>query len=56
MNESDKIKKSQELKTITEDDRSLLLSRLANYSASPDSAIDWTELREETYGRYAERT
>ena len=52
----DEIKESQELESITENDRNILLSRLANYRANPNSAKDWTELRDETYDRYAEKS
>ncbi|MDM8522723.1 addiction module protein [Desulfococcaceae bacterium HSG8] len=52
----DEIKESQELETISEDEIKLLLNRLANYRANPDSATDWTELRQDTYDRYAEKS
>ena len=50
----DEIIDSQELETVSEDDRRILLNRLANYRADPDSATDWAELRQETYDRYAD--
>jgi|GEM_PF-1062301 len=50
----DEIKDSRELETVSEDDRRILLNRLANYRAAPHSATDWTELRQEMYDRYAE--
>ena len=52
----DEIKDSRELETISEDDRRILLSRLANYRAAPDSATDWAELRQEMYDRYAQKS
>ncbi|MCP4113757.1 MAG: addiction module protein [Desulfobacteraceae bacterium] len=52
----DEIKESQELEAVSEDDRRLLLDRLANYRANPDSASDWTELRQEIHNRYAEKS
>ncbi len=50
----DEIKESQELEIISEDDKRILLNRLANYKANPDSATDWTNLKEEIYDRYVE--
>ncbi len=52
----DEIKESQELETVSEEDRILLLNRLENYRKNPDSAIDWTELRQEIRDRYAEKS
>jgi putative addiction module component (TIGR02574 family) len=52
----DEIKESQEMETVSEDDRRLLLNRLANYRANPDSAADWAELRQEIHDRYAEKS
>lgn len=49
----DEIKESQELETVSEDEKILLLNRLANYRANPDSATDWKELRQDIYNRYA---
>ncbi|SLM32142.1 Dihydropteroate synthase [Desulfamplus magnetovallimortis] len=45
----DEIKESHELETVSEDERRLLLNRLGDYRANPDSATDWTELRQEIY-------
>jgi putative addiction module component (TIGR02574 family) len=52
----DEIKESRELETISEEDKKLLLNRLANYRANPGSATDWSELRQEIYDRYAEKS
>ncbi len=52
----DEIKESQELEAVSEDDRRLLLNRLANYRSAPDSATDWAELRQEIRDRYAEKS
>lgn len=41
----DEIKKSRALETISEDEKRILLNRLANYRENPDSATDWTELK-----------
>ena len=51
----DEIKESQELETVVEDEKRLLMNRLAQYRANPDSATDWTDLRKEMYDRYAEQ-
>ncbi len=51
----DEIKESQELETVSEDDTRILLNRLAQYRANPNSATDWTDLRQEMYDRYAEQ-
>lgn len=52
----DEIKESQELETISENDKRILLNRLANYRANPDSATDWINLKQEVYERYAEQS
>ncbi len=51
----DEIKESQELEIVVEDEKRLLMNRLAQYRANPDSATDWTDLRKEMYDRYAEQ-
>ncbi len=48
----DEIKKAKELEAISEEDKRILLNRLANYRANPNSSTDWTELKKETYRRY----
>ncbi len=50
----DEIKESQELAYVSEEDKKLLLNRLAIYRTNPDSAIDWTNLKQDIYGRYSE--
>ena len=52
----DEIKESQELTDISEEDKKLLLNRLANYRTNPDSAIDWTSLKQDIYDRYSEQS
>ncbi len=52
----DEIKESQELVTVSEDDRRVLMNRLANYRANPEAATDWSELRQEIHDRYAEKS
>ena len=52
----DEIKESQELTYISEEDKKLLLNRLANYRTNPDSAIDWTNLKQDIYDRYSEQS
>lgn len=51
----DEIKESQELEAVSEDEKKLLINRLAAYRANPDTATDWTDLRQEIYDRYAEK-
>ncbi|MCP4350245.1 MAG: addiction module protein [Desulfobacterales bacterium] len=48
----DEIKESEALEPVSEEEKKLLLNRLANYRANPDSASDWTELKREVYDRY----
>ena len=50
----DEIKDSQELESLSEDDRRLLLNRLENYRSTPDSATDWADLKQDIHNRYAE--
>ncbi len=52
----DEIKESQELTSVSEEDKKLLLNRLANYRANPESATDWTALRQDIYDRYSEQS
>lgn len=52
----DEIKDSQELETVSENEKRLLLNRLSNYRAKPESAIDWDELKQEIHDRYAEES
>lgn len=52
----DEIKESQELAYVSEEDKKLLLNRLANYRANPDTAIDWTNLKQDIYDRYSEQS
>ena len=46
-----KIKKSKELQTVTKNEKKLLMDRLANYKSNPESAIDWTTLKQEVYDK-----
>lgn len=48
----DEIKESEELEIISEDEKRILLNRLTNYRANPNSAIDWTILKQEVTDRY----
>ncbi len=50
----DEIKESQELTSVSEEDKKLLLNRLANYRANPKSATDWTNLKQDIYDKYSE--
>jgi hypothetical protein len=44
--------KTKKVEAITEDDKRILLNRLANYRANPNSAMDWTGMKKAIYGRY----
>jgi len=52
----DEIKESQELTSVSEEDKKILLGRLANYRANPESATDWTNLKQDIYDRYSEQS
>ncbi len=52
----DEIKESQELTSVSEEDKKNLLNRLANYRANPESATDWTNLKQDIYDRYSEQS
>jgi putative addiction module component (TIGR02574 family) len=51
----DEIKESQELTSVSEKEKKLLLDRLANYRAHPESATDWINLKQDIYDRYSEQ-
>lgn len=48
----DEIKESRELETISDEEKKLLMNRLANYLSNPDSAIEWATLKQEVYDKY----
>jgi len=52
----DEIKESQELTSVSGEDQKILLERLANYRVHPESATDWTNLRQDIYDRYSEQS
>jgi len=52
----DEIKESQELTSVSKEDKKILLGRLANYRANPESATDWTNLKQDIYDRYSEQS
>lgn len=52
----DEIKDSEELEAVSESEKRLLLNRLANYRANPDSATEWGELRQEVHSEYADKS
>ncbi len=52
----DEIKESQELEAVSEEEKRVLLSRLTKYRANPDSATEWSDLRQEIHDRYAEQS
>lgn len=45
-------KESRELEFVSDEEKKLLLNRLANYRSNPDSAKDWTDLKQEVFDRY----
>ena len=48
----DEIKESRELEFVSDEEKRLLLNRLANYRSNPGSAKDWTDLKQEVYEKY----
>ena len=48
----DEIKESKDLEPVSDEEKKLLLKRLEKYKADPDSATDWTQLKQEIYDRY----
>jgi len=52
----DEIKESRELTSVSEEDKKILLDRLANYRANPESATDWTNLKQDIYDRYSDQS
>ncbi len=52
----DEIKESQELESVSEEDKKLLLNRLTNYRRNPDSATDWADLRQDIHDSYAKQS
>ena len=49
----DEIKESKELESVSDEDKSLLLNRLAHYRTNPESATDWRDLRQGIYEKYS---
>jgi len=52
----DEIKESRELELVSDEEKELLLNRLANYRSNPGSAKDWTDLRQEVNERYDKKS
>lgn len=52
----DEIKESRDLEAISEDEKRILLNRLANYKKNPDSATNWPQLKAEAHRKYAEES
>lgn len=48
----DEIKESKDLYSVSDEEKRLLVNRLANYRANPDSATDWSNLKQEIYKKY----
>lgn len=51
----DEIKESKLLEAVSDEEKRLLLNRLADFRARPESASDWTDLKREAYGKYQPR-
>lgn len=49
----DEIKDAQALEGISDDEKKILLNRLAKFKSNPDAAKDWSELKQEIHSRYA---
>jgi len=45
----DEIKESRELEFVSDEEKRLLLNRLANYRSNHGSAKEWTDLKQEVY-------
>jgi putative addiction module component (TIGR02574 family) len=52
----DEIKESRELELVSDEEKKLLLNRLANYRSNPGSAKDWKDLKQEVYERYDKKS
>ncbi|MEW6089231.1 MAG: addiction module protein [bacterium] len=48
----DEIKESKELYPVSDEEKRLLVNRLANYRANPGSASDWANLKQEAYKKH----
>ena len=48
----DEIKESRELEFISDEEKELLMNRLANYRSNPGSAEDWLDLKQKVYEKY----
>jgi putative addiction module component (TIGR02574 family) len=51
----DEIKESKLLEAASDEEKRLLLNRLANFRAKPESASDWADLKREAYDAYQQR-
>ncbi len=52
----DEIKESRELEFVSDEEKKLLLNRLANYRSNPGSAKDWADLKQEVYEKYNKKS
>jgi len=48
----DEINNSKNMEILTERDKMILLNRLSDYRKNPASAVDWTNLKKDTYQQY----
>ncbi len=51
----DEIKESEELEAVSEEEKNILLCRLENYKKNPNSATDWTDLKQKIYEKYRQQ-
>jgi len=49
----DEIKDAKELETISKEEKQILLNRLADYNATPESAVDWKDLKQNVHAQQA---
>jgi len=51
----DDIKDSHEMAAVSDEEKKLLLDRLAHYRANPETATDWEDLKQEVYLRHVQQ-
>ncbi len=52
----DEMRESRDLQYVSEDEKNVLLERLENYRANPDSAVNWVDLKQEIFSKYVEKS
>jgi putative addiction module component (TIGR02574 family) len=51
----DEIKEAKPLEAASDEEKRLLLNRLSDFRAKPESASDWSDLKKEVYDAYQQR-